>query len=349
MRNISINTAGINDLKASVEGFNDLAEGELTKEFKTFLEGIADSLKATLKTNFEAVETAKKVVSDDTSKLAAKLLGAATPNSDQEAALLRLRDYLTKNLNKADVSSMKAAFQGDNNVLALITQFPVSESVKLSDRFGNLPKTFSREDLLNRGDMLISFPQEMSDEDKNSRLDSLASFLAIRANENKKFSDLATELQSLFNIGTTNAPTQVNDYFKANDLQSSQSKKNDLTSALNTFSDKVESSLDSANVNDKTSLEAQAKLWFEGPGSNNLKQALEDVQKKVEEFSKEINAFDANLDKTFGAKKSDKNVDSKSIRELIMLMLIFSTLEASDWDAAQAETDTSRYEITDDG
>lgn len=119
--------------------------------------------------------------------------------------------------------------------------------------------------------------------------------------------------------------------------------KQAFVTELNRYSTSVVTALESSHAG---SLEDQAKQWLESADLN-LKGTIDSVQEKVNGFSEEINVFNANLLKTFGARSSDRNIDSKQIRELIMLLIIFSSFESSAWDSAQSEADATRYQVED--
>ncbi len=108
-------------------------------------------------------------------------------------------------------------------------------------------------------------------------------------------------------------------------------------------------SSDTATLGDSIEEKAMLVLKEQSKDPNNkIGEALADIRKSIDNFSTEINAFTGSLETTFGGGTTKSNAEAKKIQELVLLTLVLSIFEESDWDAAQAETDTSRYEITDD-
>lgn len=63
-------------------------------------------------------------------------------------------------------------------------------------------------------------------------------------------------------------------------------------------------------------------------------------------FSKNIEDLSNTIKNTFGSKDQvEGGIDQQGIRRLILLMFVFSILEAGDWDFREQEADTSRYQI----
>ncbi len=171
------------------------------------------------------------------------------------------------------------------------------------------------------------------------------------------------ELGDIFdavNINGRNFNQLTQDY--ENDLQGKGGRnkttlRNNYLSAALALKDTVIKTFDSSTfdpsdpstVGDSIEEKAMVILKEQSKDPNNkIGEALADIRTSIDNFSTEINAFTGSLEATFGGGTTKNNAEAKKLQELVLLTLIFSIFEESDWDAAQAETDTSRYAITDD-
>ncbi len=135
---------------------------------------------------------------------------------------------------------------------------------------------------------------------------------------------------------------------KQTELENAQKAVIEATTALK---DAVVKMFDSKAGGD-SSIESLAKKYIQESNENDqttIGKALNSVRSAVEGFSKDINALSSSIDTTYGSNTSNRNAEAKKLRELVLLTLIFSIFEQSEWEDAQADADPSRYQVTDDG
>lgn len=355
MRRIDINTDAIDGLQTAVNDFNSDLAGTHTKSLREKLQALlASSLGSEAVTNAKKdFEDAKLAAVNDVTLFANKLKVNVAGN---QVALLTLKNYLNEadNLNKS-IAEIKNHFADNSGVLALLNGLASTTDNKASKFFEKLPKQFSLNELVelqDNGNYVLDLNERDVSKLTDSQLSTLNNFIDYLNNQDnadKSIAELKNSFQNLLSSSVSNTETnKANKIFAKADLLPSKANQDEVVEKFNAYTNAVKSSFDSDSETDETkggSLESLAKKWLEDDNGS-IKKALDTVQDKVESFSKDINAFNANLNKTFGVKSSDTNVDNKGIRELILLMMIFSIFEESEWEYAQAEADNSRYQIT---
>ncbi len=338
LKKIEVNTSGIETLKNTVNQFNGALLADMTADLKEELLKLVNGMATISDSDYKAAETDFKIKKDHHS--------AKENNFNSKKT-----DFDNK---KVDFDRKKADFDAKEN--EHISAYDDVESLRGKTLSKSKKHTLSSYLSGNQSRNIAALKSHFDDDadikeylrnlddddvigDKFTRV--IVTYPAMNSSRNN--CDQAT---TVLGAATTDLGLATADLNTATTVLSTATTA--LTNATNNFKNAIIAKIDTqAGL-----ITGYADKFLRGDSPEDhsaLELKLKELENSLQSFSQDLNVFNAGLDATFGPRTSPKGtkIEDKKIQELILLMLIFSTFEASDWDFAQAEADPSRYEVGD--
>lgn len=271
------------------------------------------------------------------------------------------KDQSRTNLEKADSTTNDLAFLIDNNVIDKKTK--ISELVTLVDTLDNIDYP---QEINNRttqigfiNSQIAGLEDELTNPDLTqeeidtinteiTRLNTEVSTLSSEIISLSRDSEiLDAGLEVLETLDGVQDNKKVADEFekKLKDLE--KQYKDDIIN----YSDSITDFTADSDGDGETDIEKifkdsldQAKLDLDENGQNDFLD-ITGIIDKIGGLSNNIKNIYGGTEATLNAEGKTKGIEDQSIRRLILLMFVFSMLEAGEWDYRRYEADTSRYQV----